>query len=115
MKKVHNKRTKKTTEWKKPIVTLRKDGKQKKKKWEETRYGKGGKWRKWKREDEKKKKQQGKEKKDEKQRGKVELKGRNERNGWWVRVERDGGKQMTGKMKSEEKSKKHKNKEGQKQ
>ena len=46
----------------------------------------------------------GKGKEDEKQEGKVELKGRNERNGGWARGGRDGGKQKEG-MKSEEKAK----------
>ena len=35
----------------------------------------------------------GKGKEDENHKGKVELKGRNERNGGWVRGRRDGGKQ----------------------
>ena len=42
------------------------------------------------------------------------LTGSNEGNGGWARTERDGGKQMRGKMKSEEKVK-NKNKEGQKE
>ena len=39
----------------------------------------------------------GKGKEDEKQKGKVELKGRNEGNGGWARGGRDGGKQKKGK------------------